>query len=57
MRWQATVGLPGESWVDEVVDVVGTPGVVLRTLVEAVPRLVLLPWLLASDGKDDASLR
>ena len=46
VRWWATVGLPGESRVDEVVDVAGAPGVVLRTLVEAVPRLVLLPWLL-----------
>ena len=46
VRWQAMVGLPGESWVDEVVDVAGTPGMVLHTLAEAVPRLVLLPWLL-----------
>ena len=46
VRWRATVGLPGELWVDEVVDVVGAPGVVLRSLVEVVPQLVLLPWLL-----------
>ena len=42
VRWQAMVGLPGESWVDEV----GIPGMVQCTLAEAVPQLVLLPWLL-----------